>query len=195
MSDQVFGEDFEDGDDLEFRRSSGGLSGKKLFIIIGVIIILIAAIGAGLFLSGAMDEILAGDKSGPEKEQMHQAAQNTHASGSSSEAPEDGEIQDADIYLTLPDMLVNLQPGDKRQHFMKIKIALELHSNEDKATVEKRIPRVMDHIQSGLRIKSAQELQGSAGFETLKNEMKIRANKALAPIEVKDVLIQELLVQ
>jgi len=194
MSDQVFGEDYEDGDDLEYRRSSGGLSGKKLLILVAIILAIIIAIGAALFFSGAIDDLLAGDKSGPEKELMHQAAERTNQSGSSSETPE-GDIAPADVYVTLPDMLVNLQPDGRRQHFMKIRIALELHSDKDKVLVEKRIPRVMDKLQDGLRGQSKAALQGSAGYDNLKTQLKKRANVALETVEVKDVLIQELLVQ
>ena len=34
MSDQVFGDDFDDGDDLEYKKTSSSLSGKKIILFI-----------------------------------------------------------------------------------------------------------------------------------------------------------------
>ena len=68
-------------------------------------------------------------------------------------------------------------------------------SAEDVAAVEAVIPRVVDQFQTYLRELRVRDLRGSAGIYRLQMELLWRVNQAAAPVEVKDVLFQEILIQ
>jgi flagellar FliL protein len=57
------------------------------------------------------------------------------------------------------------------------------------------MPRLLDMFQTYLREMRPEELRGSAGTWRLREELLARANIALAPVRVVDVLFIELLVQ
>ena len=55
--------------------------------------------------------------------------------------------------------------------------------------------RVIDQFQTYLRELRVRDLRGSAGIYRLQMELLWRVNQAAAPVEVKDVLFQEILIQ
>ena len=57
------------------------------------------------------------------------------------------------------------------------------------------MPRLLDLFQTYLREMRPEELRGSAGTYRLREELIARANIALQPTRVVDVLFTELLVQ
>jgi flagellar FliL protein len=57
------------------------------------------------------------------------------------------------------------------------------------------MPRLLDLFQTYLREMRPEELRGSAGTWRLREELIARANIAIAPARVTDVLFTELLVQ
>jgi flagellar FliL protein len=66
---------------------------------------------------------------------------------------------------------------------------------EDQAIFAAAQPRVIDLFQTYLREMRPEELRGSAGTYRLREELIARANIAVAPARVVDVLFTELLVQ
>jgi flagellar protein FliL len=99
------------------------------------------------------------------------------------------------VYYTLPEFLVNLNSGGKQTSFLKTTVILELSSQLDVVRVEANLPRLLDAFNTYLRELRASDLAGSAGIQRLREELLLRANKALAPLKVNDVLFKEIVVQ
>jgi len=57
------------------------------------------------------------------------------------------------------------------------------------------MPRILDNFQVYLRELRLDDLKGSAGMYRLREELLLRVNAAVQPVQVKDVLFREMLVQ
>lgn len=99
-------------------------------------------------------------------------------------------------FYDVPEFNMNLLSDDPNaQHFVKIKLAVELTKPDDAADIEKLLPRLQDDWGGFLRQMRASDLQGSANLQRLKEGLLRRANQSLDPLQVKAVYIRELLVQ
>lgn len=154
------------------------LSGKKLILFVILPVLLVIGAAAGLWFSGALAPFTGGEK---------EAA----APAAAANAPQAG----VPTYWDLPDILVNLRTDGPRPQFLKISISLELDRAEDRAAIERVMPRVTDTFQVYLRELRADQLQGSAGLIRLREELLSRINAAVRPARVKDVLFKEMLIQ
>jgi flagellar FliL protein len=168
-----------------------------------------------LFLSGPSAESgKGGEGHGAATEEGHKA-EGGHEGGGHEAAPakegggheggeggghggEGGEAGSASAspIIEMDDMVVNLAtlPG-KRASYLKLKVAIEIAKPEERPSVEKQKPRIVDTFQVYLRELRTEDLQGSVGIVRLKEELLSRVTAAIAPIEVRDVLFKELLVQ
>jgi flagellar FliL protein len=99
------------------------------------------------------------------------------------------------VFYDVPDMVVNLSNDGRRKTFLKLQVSLELENEADKQAVEKVMPRVIDHFQTYLRQLRTQDLSGSAGIYRMRQELLARVRTAVYPVEVKDVLFREVLIQ
>jgi flagellar protein FliL len=99
------------------------------------------------------------------------------------------------IFMNLPELIVNLNTGQRRANFLKITIALELQNQTDVARIEAQMPRIVDTFQVYLRELRLEDLRGSAGMFRLREELLARVNAATQPVQVTDVLFREMLVQ
>ncbi len=183
----------EDDDDLlegdeEEAPTPKRLSGKKIVMIAGAAIVLLLLVGGGVMF------LLGGD----DKEQHAQPAAEGEAAhgapageGEHAPAPEKIEV----IFIDLPDMVVNLNTGERQPRYLRAKISLEVDRESARKAVEEQLPRVLDDFQVYLREMRIEDLNGSAGLYRLKEELLRRLNTTLAPVEVKDVLFREMLVQ
>lgn len=152
-----------------------GKGGKKKMIIFAVIgVVLLLGIGAGLYFTG-----MIGGKKDKEAETTEHA--------SKKDAP--------GFYYDMPDIVVNLSDEDRKQRFLKLSISIEIPSKEDTAKLEAVMPRITDHFQTYLRELRVEDLRGSAGIYRLRQELLARVNSAADPVEVRDVLFREILVQ
>jgi len=184
MTDETNTEDIDDqSDELDAVEGDEELdigpkqSGRKKLLMIVLPILLVVGGGAGVWFSGLADSLLGKDK-GAEVAEEHSAE------------PEHGTI-----YYELPQMLVNLSTSGRRTSFLKIVVSLELTSEEDKATLETALPRIIDNFQVYLRELRVEDLRGSAGLYRLREELLFRVNTAVSPARVTDVLFKEMLVQ
>ncbi len=155
------------------------LSGKKLVLFIVLPLFLIIGGGGGLYFSGLLDGLL-----GIEKEAVS----------------EEGDVQSEEdmgsgVFYEVPDMIVNLNTDGRKQRFLKLSISLELPADEDVAALESALPRVIDHFQTYLRELRLEDLKGSAGVYRIRQELLERVRTAIYPVEVRDVLFREILVQ
>ncbi|PCI56371.1 MAG: flagellar basal body protein FliL [Alphaproteobacteria bacterium] len=107
----------------------------------------------------------------------------------------DGEEGGETAFLAIPTMIVNLNTEDGTPRYLRLTVQLELEDPSEKAEVEAIIPRVIDQFQTYLRELRVRDLRGSAGIYRLQMELLWRVNQASDPIEIKDVLFQEILIQ
>ncbi len=97
--------------------------------------------------------------------------------------------------VDLPEIVSNLNAGNRRTAFIRIKARLELANKADEASVTAASPKIRDLFQTYLRDMRPEELRGSAGTYRLREELLSRVNVALAPARATDILFIELLVQ
>ena len=187
------GEAVEGAEGAEELDLDGKKKGLKPVIMIIIALVLLAAAGAGIYFSGVLDPLLGikheGDAEGG-KEGGHEKKAEGKKGGHGEEGEEGGSA-----FMALPDLIVNLSTNQGQPRYLKLKIQLELADAADQAAVEKIAPRVIDHFQTYLRELRVSDLRGSAGIYRLRQELLARVNAAAAPIEVKDVLFQEILIQ
>jgi len=169
--------------------SAGGLNAKKILLFVVLPLFALAAVGGGLYFTGTLDKIIG--KKGDAK-----SASKTAGKESGKEAGKDGEGGTPSAYfLEIPNMLVNLSSSDGTARYLRLSVQLELNSDEDKKAVQAVLPRVVDQFQTYLRELRVKDLRGSAGIYRLQTELLARVNAAAYPVEVKDVLFQEILIQ
>jgi flagellar protein FliL len=136
--------------------------------------ILLIGIVAGLWFSGVLPKLLGLRHDEPAKEAAKPAVP---------------------IFVDLPDMITNLATGTNKPYYIKLQARLEVSKEEDVEKVKQAMPRLQDMFQTYLREMRPEELRGSAGTYRLREELLGRANVALAPVRVNDILFTQLLIQ
>lgn len=111
------------------------------------------------------------------------------------EADPNVEPESKAFFYDLPEMTVNLNSKNRRAQYLRIKVSLELASEEQSQKIEPFMPRVLDAFQVYLRELRASDLEGSAGLFRLKRELLKRINDAIYPVKVNDILFKEILIQ
>lgn len=165
--------------------------GKRLIVVIVVVLALLGAAGAGLYFSGMLP--IPGAEEGEVAAEEGQAEEE--------HAAEEGEHGAAEkkatgpVFYDMPEFLINLNTGGRGTSFLKMKIALELPSEEMVQKVQAIEPRITDSINTYLRELRVSDLSGSAGLYRLREELLMRINKSLQPDQVNDVLFKEMIVQ
>lgn len=101
----------------------------------------------------------------------------------------------APVFFEMPDLVANLNVGNRRPTFIKLRTKLELARPEDVELVHAALPRLQDMFQTYLREMRPEELRNSAGTYRLREELIARASLAAPGAQVRDVLFTELLVQ
>jgi flagellar FliL protein len=151
--------------------------------------VLLAGTGAGLWFSGVLPSLLGLGNRGD----AHAA---TDGHGAATEGGHAAAAAKTPTFLEMPEMVANLNsvPG-RRTSFVKLLARIELARPEDVATAQAGMPRLLDLFQTYLREMRPEELRGSAGTWRLREELIARANIAIAPARVTDVLFTELLIQ
>jgi flagellar FliL protein len=196
----------------------GGGGKKKLLIIIGGVVVLLIGAGAGLYFTGMLDSLLGKEDAPVEcAEGDHECEEKAKAAAEHGEDAKGGhgEKKDAkkgdhgaakgghgeaaggasDSFVAIPTMIVNLNSDDGTPRYLRLTVQLELEDAADKGAVEAIIPKVIDQFQTYLRELRVRDLRGSGGIYRLQMELLWRVNQAAAPVEVKDVLFQEILIQ
>lgn len=98
-------------------------------------------------------------------------------------------------FVEIPTMIVNLSTDDGTPRYLRLSVQLELEDPSEADAVRAVMPRVVDQFQTYLRELRVRDLRGSAGIYRLQMELLWRVNQAAAPVEIKDVLFQEILIQ
>lgn len=147
--------------------------GKRRLILLAVPL-LVAGLAAGLWFTGVLPNLL-----GLGAEEHKAEAVEAHVP----------------IYVDLPEMVANLNSNPHRANYVKLQARLEVAKQDDVERVKVAMPRLLDLFQTYLREMRPEELRGSAGTYRLREELIGRANIAIAPARVVDVLFTQMLVQ
>ena len=176
MNDETADESAEEAVAEELPKKSGAM---KMILLIVLPLLVLGGAGGGLYATGMLDSLLG----------VEDEMEDEHAEVEEETGPVPG------FFYELPDMVVNLNSGRRRQNFLKLSVSLELSSEQDVATVERVLPRIVDNFQIYLRELRIEDLRGSAGLYRLREELLRRVSAAAAPAEIRDVLFREMLVQ
>ncbi len=179
MSDDNSLEDNKPGGELEDDSlSSAKPKGKRALLLIVVALLILIAIPVGLYLSGGLPGM--SKKAEEHKEEA---------------APKEETKAAPPAFLELQEFLVNLDSGTRQPSFLKMTVTLELANEEDKIAIEPYVPRIRDAFQVYLRELRAEDLRGSAAIYRLREELLLRVTQSVYPLQVKDILFKEILVQ
>jgi flagellar FliL protein len=149
--------------------------GKKKLILIAVPVVLLLA-GAGLWFTGVLPHLLGMEK----KEELASAEPAKPVPPS---------------YVDVPEMIANLNSANRKASYVKLAARVEVPKPEDVEKVKSALPRLQDMMQTYLREMRPEELRGSAGSYRLREELLVRANAAVAPAKISDVLFTQMLIQ
>jgi len=156
--------------EAEPEKASGG---KKKLILLAAPVLLIGVL-AGLWFTGILPGLLG---------MRHD------------EPPKEAEKPAMPIFVDLPDMIANLNSPSNKPSYIKLQARLEVAQPEDAEKIKQEMPRLQDIFQTYLREMRPEELRGSPGIYRLREELLGRANVAVAPVRVNDVLFTQLLIQ
>lgn len=179
---------------------------KKIILIVVLPLLLLIGGGAGAYFTGLLDPFLGKGEEVAEGEhgEEHASAdahgadkkkKDDHGKKADKGGHGDGHGAAAGNFVQIPNMLVNLTSEGSQPRYLRLSVQIELSDAADKAAVEGVMPRVVDQFQTYLRELRVKDLRGSAGIYRLQVELLNRVNAAAYPVEVKDVLFQEILVQ
>lgn len=150
------------------------LLGKKTLILLAAPVLL-AGIVAGLWFSGVLPGLLGIKHKDPNAQEAAKPA--------------------IPVFVDLPDMIANLSSAANKPSYIKLQVRLEISRQEDVDKIRQEMPRLQDIFQTYLREMRPEELRGSPGIYRLREELLGRANVAVAPVRVNDVLFTQLLIQ
>lgn len=164
-------------------------AGKKKLILLAVPLLLVAVV-AGLWFGGILPPLLGMGGHGEAHVDAHGAATKP------GELKPEAEVKaKTPVFVDLPDLIANLNVGQRRSSFIKLKAKIEITRAEDQPVVVAAMPRLQDMFTTYLREMRPEELRGSAGTYRLREELVARANIAVAPARVVDVLFSEMIIQ
>ena len=153
-------------------------SRKWLVVILGLILLFGAAIGAVLFLAPGVipDSLNLGGIKGAEKKEKEP------------EKKEQGYIYNMDAFI------VNLA-DQGRPRYLKIRMSIESQEMKVNEEYEKRLPQLRDTILTVLSSKSYGEISDSEGKKKLREEIIVKLNRLLRGFQVKTVYFTEFMIQ
>lgn len=159
-------------------------SRKRLILIGAAVAVLLIGGGGGYF---AYTKFAGGGSSSHDSESA--SAEGGGEGGS------EGAKPGKSSYVEVPSMVVNLRGSDASARFLKLRFILVAADESKSDAVKEKLPLVLDALQPFLRELRPDDLDGSGAVFRIKEEMMRRANQALGPGMVSDVLIQDLIQQ
>ncbi|MEE9273981.1 MAG: flagellar basal body-associated FliL family protein [bacterium] len=166
-------EEEEEGQETEEEPNKGG---SVKWIIIAIVVL--AVLGAGSF--AVWNFVLSSDDPAATSEAKEK--------GREKEAAGVGPIVPLKVFI------VNLaDPGGRR--YLKVRIELELSSEEAQEEMKGHIPEIRDSIILALSSKTYQQIQSVAGKTVLREELTARMNSLMRTGRVKKIFFTEFVVQ
>ena len=160
-------------------------SRKKLLIAVPIVVLALA--GAGGWFSGIIPKMLGKKPAESTAAANHDGPNTTAMAATAAKVPP--------TFVDVPEILTNLNVAGKRPSYVKLHAKLELAAKSDEAGVVAAMPRIQDLFQTYLRDMRPDELRGSEGSYRLREELIGRADVAVAPAQVSDVLFIEMVIQ
>lgn len=183
-------------DEADGEEGGGGKLKRKLspkmMIVAGAAAVLVLGGGGGaaFFFLGPKPDAAHGD-------QKPRKAKEEKGRGDGGEEKGGAQVRegpDGVVFYTLPDVVVNMQSGDGRPTFLKLKLTLELPDYHAVEVLDPNMPRLQDMFQSFLRELRPEDLSGSQGSYQLRMEILRRVNLVISPAKANAVLIEEMLI-
>ncbi|MES2252316.1 MAG: flagellar basal body-associated FliL family protein [Pseudomonadota bacterium] len=151
----------------------------KIIILCVIAVVVIAGGVAAVFLTPLKDKIFGENH---EKTEEHKA--------------EESLVNLMEItYLALPDVLINLKATNSRPATLKASFVIELVKGKDKEAIDHMKPLIIDQFQTYLRELEVSDTEGAVGVERVRQELKNRISNLIAPLQIRQVLIKEFLIQ
>jgi flagellar FliL protein len=177
------------------KSAPGPKSGKRKLILLAIPLLLVG-IGAGLWFGGILPPLLGmgPGKHAETRDGEHKAA-TSHTADGKTGVGDSTDVAAGPIFVEVPELVANLNVGGRRVSYVKLHSRLELARPDDEVVVKAAMPRLLDMFQTYLREMRPEELRGSAGTYRLREQLIARANVAVRPARVTDVLFTELLIQ
>ena len=156
--------------------------GRRKLVLLALPILLGTA-GAGLWFTGILPPLFGLGHAAEVKAAAAKAA----AAKAAAAAPPS--------FVPVPELIANLDAGADHTIYVKLDVKLELARADDEPAVRADMPRIVDLFQTYLRDIRPEELRGSTGSYRLREELIGRANVAVRPARVTDVLFTQMLIQ
>ena len=170
-----------------------------LFVLLGAVgLLVVGGGGAGAYFMFMAPASAEEHGEAPADHAPEKKGGGGHGGGDAEADPTLGTIRegpDGVTFLTLPDIIVNIQAADGRPTFLKLTLTLEMEDAALAHHLQAESPRMNDMLQTFLRELRPEDLAGSAGSYQLRQEILRRVNLVAAPEEVDAVLIEEMLIQ
>lgn len=99
------------------------------------------------------------------------------------------------LYYDLTPIVVNLDTNGQESRFLKISITLMFDNNTSLEAAKKLEPSLRDEYFVFLRQLRPSDVTGAVALYRLKDSLYLRTNKVIYPAEIKDLLIQDILIQ
>ena len=185
LEEDLGGMEMGDEADAPVQRSSR----RRLLVFIGIPLLLVILLAAGAYFTGIFSSLFGA------KPSANAPAPSAAMAPAGTAKPGQPGVAGT-VFYDMPELLVNLNSqGQRQQHFLKIRVSLELDSPLDVPKIEAVMPRIIDNFQVYLRELRIDDLQGSAGMLRLREELLNRVNAVIKPAKVNDVLFKEILVE
>ncbi len=164
-------------------------SSSKLVLIIIIVLLVLILIGGGV----AAYFLLMNDNEEPQANNQPQNQTQSKMQKKKNIARNSDLMQIGPIY-PLDQFIVNLL-SDNGSRFLKIKMDLEMSSQELTTELDKKKPLIRDIVIRTLTSKTFQEVSTGKGKEKLKDELVDRINSVLADGSIKNIFFTEFVVQ
>ncbi|MBP2226866.1 flagellar FliL protein [Azospirillum agricola] len=148
--------------------------GNKIVVVLLGLLVTLAAAGAG----GAL---------------MLKPATAHTGTGSAARPPAGAEAAVA-TYATLPTMNFTLSDG-RRLRELRVRAVLELDPSIPLDSVKPHLPRIADAMNLRMLDVAPDELRGPDGTHYIKDALRFAADKAMRPLKVRQVLVQDMLLR
>ena len=158
------------------------MSKKFMIIMMGLLVLLLAAIGGGLFMMwsrvSALDQVV----NPPVQEESQEVVKDE------SEEPTIGPV------IPLDSFIANLaDPGGNR--FLRATMELELANDDFTKEMEKRLPQIRDCILMILPTRRYQDIQTVEGKTALRTEIIVKLNALLKKEAITNIYFTEFVTQ
>ena len=102
------------------------------------------------------------------------------------------------IYMEIPNILVNLRQTQtgKKPSFLKLSVLVELQNQKELEMLMILRPKIVDQFQVYLRELTTEDLSAAeGGLQRLRTELILRVNAITTPLQIKDILFKDMLIQ